>query len=906
LSWHALPSEEVMTLLKTSPHGLSDEEASRRLKLYGPNRISGLRRPSALKMFFKQFRNALNYILAVAASISIIGGHYIDAAVILTIIFMNATLSFAQEYRSEKALEALKQLSAPRATVVRGGRTRVVDAESLVLGDMVVLAAGDIVPADMRVLTAVRLRVEESMLTGEPGSEEKIVDPVGEDVPLADRRNMLYAGTTVTGGRGAGVVVATGMNTEIGRIAKEVSEAGVEVTPLQRKVSGLAVYLAVIAVIFAATQGLLALLRGVSTYDAVLFALASAISSIPEGLIAVITLTLVVGMRVMAKRNALIRRLQAVETLGSAMVICTDKTGTLTRNAMVVEAIYLNGEILEVTGEGYVPEGEFLRNGEAIDPREHPHLQLLLKTMVLSSDARLVLEDGKYRVVGDPTEGALVVAAAKAGISKEEEESQAPRIDEVPFESERACMATAHRFSDGMHGIFTKGAPERIIRVCNEIYINGEAVELTGEMRRKVLEAGQEFASRGYRVLACAYRISGSDYKLAEGTCGENLIFLGLVGISDPPRREAIEAVEKCKRAGIRVVMITGDHKDTARAIAEKVGIVGGDAPVLDGVALDEVSDEELEELVESVNVFARTEPRHKLRIVRALKKRGYVVAMTGDGVNDAPALKEADVGIAMGIAGTQIAKEASDMVLADDNFASIVAAVEEGRTAFNNIRKVVTYLLTTNVAEDIVLFAFLILGFSLPFLPLQILWINLVTDGVCDKTLAVEPKELGVLQEPPRPPREGIVTRGVVYRIFFLSSIMALGTILVYYWSAQALGPLVLIYGYAKARTMAFYTIVFFQLFNALNARSSDKSILKIGLLSNKYLASGMAFSFALNVSIAYTPFFQELFHITPPSLHEWLIIILISSSVLIAEEARKTLTSIKKKKASHRAAKN
>ncbi len=890
-NWHSMPTDEVMKLLETGPKGLAKEEISRRQSTYGPNRIEEIKKRSPIRLFFRQFQNALNYILMLAAAISIIGESLLDALVIIIILLLNATLGFVQEYRSEQALEALKELSAPKTIVIRDEKEKEARTEELVPGDLVLLNTGDRVPADIRLNTSVRLRALESILTGESGSEEKVTGELPEDTPLVDRLNMVYSGTLITGGRGSGIVVAIGMNTEVGKIAKEISEAGAEKTPLQKRISRLAVWLAMLAVILAVVQGTLAFLRGLPIFDVLLFALASAISSIPEGLIAVITIVLVVGVRRMAKRNAIIRHLQASETLGSATVICTDKTGTLTRNEMTVREIYLNGETLEVTGEGYVPIGDFRKDGAIIDPEDNSHLKLFLKAMALCNDAHLVSEDGRYSIFGDPTEGALVVAAAKGGVKKEEEEKENPRIDEIPFESELACMTTVHEFTEEEKYIYAKGSPERMISLCNEIYINGKVIGITEELRKQVLDAGHELASKGYRVLGISYRVVGiSKYSLAREDCGKDLVFLGLVGMVDPPRKEAIDAVEKCKTAGIKVVMITGDHRETARAIAEEIGIMTKKDLILEGRELDAIPEEEFEKIVETVKVFARTEPRHKLRIVKALKNKGHIVAMTGDGINDAPALKEADIGVAMGITGTQIAKETSDMVLTDDNFASIVGAVEEGRTSFNNMRRVALYLISTNFAEDLVLFLTLIIGFPLPFLPLQILWINLVTDGINDKTLAVEPRYRDVLKEPPRPPRERIVNRGVLFQILYFAAIMAVGTLFVYGFSIQSLGPWgVLFNGYDEPRTMAFCTIVFFQLFNALNARSREHSIFKIGLLSNKYLAIGIIFSFVLNISIVYVPLFQHLFEITPLTLNDWIIVLVVSSSVFVIEEIRK-----------------
>jgi Ca2+-transporting ATPase len=892
-NWHSMSTEEVMKLLESGHSGLTSEEVSKRREVYGLNRIEEIRKRSPLRLFFKQFQNAINYILILAAVISIIVGNSpLDAVVIIVILFINAILGFVQEYRSEKALAALKELSAPKTIVVREGQERKVGTEELVPGDIVVLSTGDRVPSDIRLFTSVRMRAEESVLTGEPGSEEKITGKLPEDTPLVDRLNMVYSGTSITGGRGFGIVVATGMNTEVGKIAEEIEEASGEKTDFHRRVSSLAVYLSILAIVLASSQAVIAYLRGVSIYNVLLFALTSAVSIIPEGLIAVITIVLVVSVRVMARRNAIVRNLQAVETLGSATVICTDKTGTLTRNEMTVRAIYLNGETIEVTGEGYAPIGDFEKNGEVIYPESHPHLELFLKAMALCNDARLVSEDDKYSILGDPTEGALVVAAAKGGINKEEEEEETPRIDEIPFESELACMTTVHDFSDEEKYIYAKGSPERMINLCNEIYTNGRVVEITSEFKSQVLSASHELASKGYRVLGISYRVIGSSkYRLAREDCGRDLVFLGLVGMVDPPRREAIEAVKKCKNAGIKVVMITGDHRETARAVAEEVGIMTKKDRILEGKELDAISEKEFEKIVDKVKVFARNEPHHKLRIVKALKKKGNIVAMTGDGVNDAPALEEADIGISMGTTGTQIAKETSDIILTDDNFASIVGAVEEGRTSFSNLRRALLYLISTSIAEAVTILLTLLLGFPLLLLPLQILWINLVTDGFCDKTLAIEPRYRDVLKDPPRPPKERIVSRGMLYHIAFMGLIMVLGTLFVYYFSIQSLGLSVIFTGYTEPRTLAFYTLVFFQLFNAVNARSRTYSIFKIGLFSNKYLALGLVLSLVLNVSIVYVPFFQQLFEIVPLTLYEWFIVFLVSSSIFVAEEIRKAL---------------
>ncbi|MGQ9723675.1 MAG: cation-translocating P-type ATPase, partial [Candidatus Jordarchaeum sp.] len=523
-----------MKLLETSSKGLTKEDVLRRQEIYGPNKIGEVKKLSPLKLFLGQFRNALNYILILAVVISFALGDLLDAMIILLILFINATLGFIQEYRSEKALEALKQLSAPKTIVVRDGKEREIKTDELVPGDMVILNTGDLVPADIRLYSSVRLRALESILTGESGSEEKITAELPEDTPLVDRLNMVYSGTSITGGRGSGIVVATGMKTEVGKITRQIAEAGEEKTPLQKKISRLAINLAIIAFVFAGVLAILAYFKGIPTSEILLLALASVIHFIPEGLIAVITIVLVIGVRIMAKRNAIIRNLQAVETLGSATVICTDKTGTLTKNQMTVRVIYLNGETIEVTGEGYTPIGDFRKNGAIINPKDNPHLKLFLKAMALCNDAKLVSENGKYSIFGDPTEGALVVAAAKGGIDKKKEEEETPRIDEIPFESELACMATVHDFTDDEKYVYAKGSPERMINLSNEIYINGKVMNITKELQKQVLAAGHEFASRGYRVLGISYRVVGtSKYRLAREDCGKDLVFLGLVGMVD-------------------------------------------------------------------------------------------------------------------------------------------------------------------------------------------------------------------------------------------------------------------------------------------------------------------------------------------------------------------------------------
>lgn len=901
--WHALTPEEVLQRLESRPEGLDEAEAERRRERHGPNTIRAGRRVSPARIFLAQFTSPLIYILLIAAGISFAAEHGLDGWVILAIVILNALIGFFQEYRAERALEALRALAAPKATVIRGGEPVEIDAEQLVPGDILVIAAGDRVPADARVLEAANLQSEEAALTGESTPTRKHTHAMAPDLSLGERENMLFLGTTVVTGRGRAVVTATGMETEMGAIAREVESGGGMQTPLQRKLAGLGGRLGIAAILLAVLLVIVGLTHDLPLQELFFMGVAAAVSFIPEGLPAVVTVVLAVGVQRMVRRHAIIRKLPAVETLGSATFICTDKTGTLTKNEMTVRAIWLRDEEIRVEGEGYAPEGGFRQEGERLEPAEDSGLMLLLLAGALCNDACLREAEGRWSIAGDPTEGALLVAAAKAGLTRAELSERYPRLDEIPFDPDTRYMATLHAGPEGERWLFVKGAPERVLEMSaciawsdegegeacpsGELQAPGDerlpARSLSPDARTRVQEANHALAAEALRVLGFACRRLPSEVeKITPELLDEGLVFLGLAGMIDPPRPEARRSIETARRAGIQVMMITGDHRITARAIAAQLDLLHGDRDVIDGKEIEAMTDEELEARVERIAACARAEPGHKLRIVKALQARGHIVAMTGDGVNDAPALKRADIGVAMGITGTDVAKEASEMILTDDNFASIVGAVEEGRSIFANIRRVVVYLLGTNSGEILTLMAAVIAGYPLPLLPLQLLWINLVTDGAPTVALSQEPPHGRVLDEPPRPTNAPIISRALVFRVAFVALFMAAGTIGTFIWAWRN-GDL------ALARTVAFATMSVFQLFNIYNTRSLTDSVFRIGLWSNRWVTWGVLFSAALLVAAIHIEFLQTALRTVPLTLGQWGIVVLVSSTVLIAEEIRK-----------------
>ncbi|MBN1137229.1 MAG: HAD-IC family P-type ATPase [Anaerolineae bacterium] len=895
--FHALTVQESLTQLDTTWKGLTEEQVQQRLEQYGPNFIETEKRVSKLALLLAQLKNPLVLVLVAAAIISLIADHAIDAVVIGVVIVVNSLIGFFQEYRAETALDALRSRSAPEANVLRncpdkGGcvETRIKAAE-LVPGDVVLLEAGDKVPADARIVEAINLEIDEAMLTGESLAVAKTADPLPAELVMAEWRNVAFSGTIVTYGRGKAVVFATGAHTEIGKIAGLIQETEKAESPLQRQTANLGKSLGLLALVVSVVTLLLGLLRGLEWTQVFLYALASAISSIPEGLPAVMTITLAIGVNRMAQRNAIIRRLPAVDTLGAATVICTDKTGTLTTNQMTVQRISVNGRLAHVSGVGFEPRGDIRVNGAHIDVQGDGSFGLALRAAALCNDAHLVraeTNDAHWEVRGDPTEGALVVAAEKVGLNKEELDHQYPRIDEIPFSSQLKYMATFHQISDERVDLYAKGAPETILDMCSQRLGDNGPEPLTAASTEQILQVNTDLAADALRVLGLACR-SIAPQEVEEVKAGmqngqAELTFVGLMGMLDPPRPEVPAAVAQCQRAGIRVIMATGDHQLTGKEIARRVGILQGDEGVVTGAEMERMSDQELDALIEETRVFARVSPAHKHRIVESLQRHGHVVAMTGDGVNDAPALQAAEIGVAMGITGTDVTKETADMVLADDNFASIVSAVEEGRVVFQNVRKVVKFLLSTNIGEDLTLLGALALIPDTPLLltAVQILWVNLVTDGLLDITIAMEPKEADVMEDPPRKRTARIIDSEILLNAAFVALFMAAGTLGLFVWAKQN-GNL------AYAQTIAFTTLAMFQVFNALNVRSRTRSLFQVGLFTNQYLIGALALSVILQVLATLVPFLQVALGTVPLTPGLWGRIVLVASSVFVAVEIRK-----------------
>lgn len=925
VAWHALPVDEVFRLLRTSYHGLSREESHRRLAEQGPNELRREERESPLAVLLKQLKEFLILLLIGAGLISIVLGEYLDAGVILAIVVLSAFLGFLQEYRASRALDALKRLAAPVAAVVRDGQEDRVLARDLVLGDLVLIAAGDRVPADLRVIEEYNLKTSEASLTGESEPVAKDTAPLPAEATLGDRTNMLFAGTTAVYGRGAGVVVATGMNSEFGKIARLLQTPKHERTPLEVQMEVIGRWLGVGGMVVVAIIMGLGLLRGEGLLPTFLWGISLAVAAVPEALPAVVTGALTVGVQRMARRNAIVRRLPAVETLGSTTVICTDKTGTLTTGEMTVRRIWLAGETLEVTGVGYRPKGEIRRMPGGPDGRppaddavahsrpahEPPHaaaaidgrvaevgsdLSTLLRVAVLCNDARLRFDEETERhdIIGDPTEAALLVAAAKAGIEPEHLRLSYPRLEEVPFTSDRKMMTTLNDArtqppptDGGQHGaalVCTKGAAEVVLRHCSSYQKDRQVLPLTDEVRREVAAAVEAMARQALRVLGLAYRYTPS---LPSGEIDEgwerNLVFCGLMAMSDPPRPEVKLALRQAEAAGVRTVMITGDHKLTATSIAEELGILKEGQTALAGRDLDRLSDADLDGMIDDVAVYARVSPEHKLRIVAAFRRKGQVTAMTGDGLNDAPALRQADIGIAMGITGTEVTREAADLVLTDDNFATIVAAMEEGRGIYDNVKKYLAFLLSSNAGEIVVMFVAGLLGLPLPLIAVQILWANLVTDGLPAIALGIEPPERDVMRRPPRPRGRSVFTPGVLMLIVVVGTLMAAGTLFLFARELETSGDLI------RARTMAFTTIVMFEMFNAFNCRSERYSIFQVGPFGNRWLVLAVTASIALQLVVLYVPAFRPVFDVTALTLLDWALILAIASTAVVGAELGK-----------------
>lgn len=912
-AWHHVPAEQVLKELSTDDRkGLTSQEAARRLSVYGPNELQERPRPGFWQMLLAQFNNFVIWILIVASIISALLGDYIEAAAILTIVILNAVVGVIQEGKAEEALAALKKMAAPDARVIRDGHRVTVPARELVPGDLVLLEAGNFAPGDLRLLEIANLKVDEASLTGESFPVQKNAQrAVPADAVLGDRKNMAYMGTMVTYGRGRGVVVSTGMKTEFGHIAEMIQSYEEEPTPLQVRLDQLGKWLgwgtlAICAVVF-----LVAVVRdtnwaamaeiGLSDYlrmekeiivGLFLVAVSLAIAAVPEGLPAIVTVNLALGMREMIKRNALIRRLQAVETLGSTSVICSDKTGTLTQNEMTAVQLSVWGVQLRVTGEGYEPVGSFALepwyHGEAdgeegkepVNPADFPDVATLLRGALLCSDAALEqADDGsgrRVRMVGDPTEGALVVAAAKANMWREKAEARYPRVAEVPFDSVRKRMSTIHLDSDGRgHVAFVKGAPDVVLDLCTHALRHGDKVSLDDSVRERIIEANRIMAQSALRNLAVAYRdLDDLPDEVTADNIEKDLVFVGLIGMIDPARPEVSPAMETARRAGIRTVMVTGDYPDTARAIADQIGLLRPGGKVVGGADLNQMSDEELVDIVEEVDVFARVSPEHKVRIVEALRAHDQVVAMTGDGVNDAPALKRANIGVAMGITGTDVSKETADMVLTDDNYASIVSAAEQGRVIYANIRKFVYYLLSCNLAEIATIFIATLLGWASPLTPIQLLWLNLLTDGAPALALGAEKGDPDIMDRPPRPMNEPVINREM--RLGMIIQTIAITAVVLFaYWLGLKEGEALYGVGSAGAttlaRTMAFVTLSASELFRAYTARSEFFSLFGLGVFSNKYMQYAVGASTILLLAVIYVPFLAPIFDTVALGGREW-----------------------------------
>lgn len=884
--WYSLEIAQIKEELNTDlEQGLSQDEAQNRLNAFGPNALEEAPPRSLFSMFAEQLKEVLVLILIGAALVSGVLGEWEDTIVILIIVVLNAALGVYQENKAEKALKALKEMTKTSVKVLRNGKVSQMEVGTLVPGDVVFLDTGDSVPADARLVEAASLRVNEAALTGESVPSEKNLNIVDkEDVPVGDRTNMVFKGTSVTAGRGKALIVETGMKTQLGRIAQLLQEAPTEATPLQQQLAKLGKTLGAAAAGIVAVVFVTGLIRGEEAIEMFMTAIALAVAAIPEGLPSVVTIVLALGVTRMSKRNAIIRKLPAVETLGVATYICSDKTGTLTKNEMTVTGLYVNEELLQVSGIGYEPEGDFFKEkGGKISPLEDKNLEFMLIGGALNSDARLDNADKRYQIIGDPTEGALVVAAEKAGLKKDDLEKRYPRIDEIPFDSARKMMTTFHTNEKEVFSL-TKGAPDVLLARCSQLMTQKGNVLLNKEMQTKLLNVNSKLAQKGQRVLALAVRKwSEKPEILTPETVENDLAFIGFYSIIDPAREEVKDAVAVARTAGLKTVMITGDHQDTAVAIARELDIWRKGDGILTGVQLEKMDDDQLKDNVLKTTVYARVSPEHKLRIVDALKSHGHIVAMTGDGVNDAPALKRADIGSAMGITGTEVSKEASDMVLLDDNFATIVNAVEEGRTIYANIRKSIQYLLSCNTGEIVAIFTAILFGLGSPLTPIQILWLNLVTDGPPALALGLEPPEKGVMKQKPRNPRETVFAGGVGQDILILGvtiGFISLGS----YWLALQWGRTL-----EEAHTMAFVTMAFSQLIHSFNVRSLDKSIFTTGIFSNRALVIAFGVSAVLQLAVIYIPFLREVFETELLRTNDLIVALGLSFVPLLVSELTK-----------------
>lgn len=896
-NWYNQSTEEVLKNLSTTKErGLTEEEAKKRLEEYGENALEAEKKKSFGEKLKEQFFDPMIIILIAAALVSIFVGEGLDAGIIIAIVIVNAFLSIYQEGKAEEAIAALQKMSSPKAKVIRDGDHEEVDSNKLVPGDIIVLETGDIVPADLRLIESSNLKIDESSLTGESVAVEKHFDQVYDGkMEIGDRENLAYSSTIVTYGRGMGVVIETGHKTEIGKIATSIATVGDEQTPLQRKLAKLSKTLGILVIVICAVVMGVGLLYKHDPLDMFMTAISLAVAAVPEGLPAIVTIVLSIGMGKMAEKNAIVKKLLAVETLGTTTVICSDKTGTLTQNEMTVVKVFTDGQVYHVSGTGYSPEGDVTKKDEIVTIEEDENLKILSSIAALTNDAKLKVKGGDASITGDPTEGALLTFAEKAGNGLDNLYKNFDRLEEIPFDSDRKMMTTFHdKIFDGIAS-FTKGAPDVVLERCEKVLIDGKEVDLDEKLRKEILGKNSEFARSALRCLGYAYRKhSDMPSEITSDAIEKDMVFVGLTGMIDPSRPEAKEAIKECKSAGIRPIMITGDYLETGLAIAKDLGIATSDDQAIMGRELNEMSEAELREIVKEKSVYTRVSPENKVQIVTALKQNGHITAMTGDGVNDAPAIKKADIGIAMGITGTDVAKNTAEVILTDDNFATIVNAVEEGRIIYSNIKKFVAYLLSCNLGEVLIVLISILMNLPVPLIPIQLLWLNLVTDSFPALALGVERGEADIMDEPPRDPDEPILDTEIKITVAIQSIAITVATLLAYFvglkWYGQA-------EGLNHARTMAFSTLIICELLRSYTARSIDKTVFEIGVFTNKKLVIATVFSFLLMLLVIYVPVLNDAFGLMDLGPREIAVVLGSALIPLIAGEIQKKVRFKKNK---------
>lgn len=889
IPWSNLSIKDIFRKLDSNPEGLKHQDAYFRLKKYGLNELKQKKSRSELSKFFLQFKNPLVYLLIISAAVTYFLKHNLDTIIILIIVFLNAIIGYFQERKAEKSLEALKKLMSLKAKIVRDGVKVEISSTEIVPGDIVLLEEGTKIPADLRLVESNNLQVDESMLTGESSAVFKNTELIKKEVLVSEQKNMVFSGTVVDSGNGIGVAVNTGKNTEFAKIAKEIAGLHDEITPLEKKLEKFSKTLLITVIIVCALIFILGIAKGLDTINVFLTAVAAAVAIIPEGLPAVITVTMAIGIHKMVKDNAIVKKMSAVETLGQITTIASDKTGTLTYNQMTLEKIFLGKMEINITGDGYEPKGDISIEGKKINYKSYPDLSKIFTISLLCNNASLIEKSGDWEILGDPTEGSLIVAAEKAGVHQNEIEKKYPRLDEMPFESKNQLMATLNQGENKQEKILAvKGSLEKILSLTKNINFNNTLVKIDKEKIQSISDLADKEAREGYRILALAFKNISNDKKKIDSKDIVDLIFLGFVAIKDPPREEVEKAIANCHKAGIKVIMVTGDFPLTAKSIAENLGIATRQSKVITGKELDGLTLSKIRDIVKETTVFARITPEMKLKIVEALQKDNQIVAVTGDGVNDAPILEQSDIGISMGQGGTDVAREASDMVLLDNNFATITNAIEEGRTIYQNIKRAIFFLLSTNAGEVLILLSALIIGLPMPLTPVQILWINLITDGLSGFALAMEPKHSEILRLKPRSPKEGIINKVIFVRILIVAITMTIGSMTLYYIALNSgLSD-------AHAKTIAFVSMALFQILNILNSRSFKTSIFKLPALSNKYITFSVIVMTILTILTAQLPLFQRVFGTESLSINEWISIIIVCLSVILVIEIEKIIRNI------------